>query len=301
MVAGQRLEHFQVAEREAVHPHVSPFVEAGERADVAQRRVLRHFQIIEDGARGGYAQREIFYAIAFKGGHAQLAADFLPGRFRDERPRIERRDARLRAETLPETVGERLLHEHFLGRQRAQQHIHVFIRSLGHLEGASRNVEQGQAGLLAGEGTGGQPVVFAGREQVVVIGHAGRHQFGDAALHELLGQARVFELVADGRLEAGLHEAGKIVVDGVVGDTRHLDESAVARRLAGQHQTEHAARRDGVLAIGLIEIADPVEQDRSGVLRLDVKILLEHRRQRRVFLFHRRQKYRKNRCRMLSL
>jgi hypothetical protein len=48
----------------------------------------------------------------------------------------------------------------------------------------------------------------------------------------------------------------------------------------GQRDVEGRRRRLGVLEEHLVEVAHPVEQERVGMRRLDLKILRHHRRRR---------------------
>ena len=188
-----------------------------------------------------------------------------------------------------------------MGCEGAQQHFCVIKGSLGQLEGAGRNVEKGHADFLAAERERGQPVVFAGFEQVVVVGDAWGNEFRHTPFHQLFGELGVFKLVAHGHFVAVLHEPRQVVVNGVVRNAGHFDKLAVARRLAREHDAQHSTGFEGIFTVGFIKIADTVQQDGFGILGFDLEILLEHRRSRCVFLFHCKQKYRKNRRRMLSL
>ena len=109
--------------------------------------------------------------------------------------------------------------------------------------------------------------------------HARRHQFRDAALHELLRQLRVFQLVADGHALAGTDQLRQVRVEGVMREARHLVALVVTVVTVGQRDAEDTRCRDGVLALRLIEVTTPEEHHRVGVLRLQVEELLHHRGQ----------------------
>ena len=293
--AGQRLEDFEVAHREAVHPDIVPLVQARNGPDVAQGAVLRHFQVIQHGPGGLDGQRHVIDAEPFERAGAELAAEFVAGRFRREHPRVERRDAGFLREALAEALHVGALQQDFAGREGAEQDVGIVQRPLRDLERAGRDVEKGQSRFLSAEIQRGEPVVLARAQQVVVVGQARRDEFRHAAAHELFGELRVFELVADRGLVARVHQLGQVVLQRVVGDAGHFDEAAVSGGLARKHDAQHAAGRERIFAVGLVEVADPVQQDGFGILGLDLEVLPEHRRGRSVFLFHREQKYRKNR------
>ena len=90
---------------------------------------------------------------------------------------------------------------------------------------------------------GCQEVVLLVVEHVVVHRHAGRNEFGDAALDQFLGEFGVFQLVADGHTHAGTYQFGQISVEGMIGETGHLGSRLGAAASVGaacEGDTEHA-------------------------------------------------------------
>ena len=69
---------------------------------------------------------------------------------------------------------------------------------------------------------GGEEVVLALFEHLVVDGDTGRNQLNDTAFHEGLGEFGIFELLADGHAVAGAHESRQVRVEGVVGKPRQF-------------------------------------------------------------------------------
>ena len=109
-------------------------------------------------------------------------------------------------------------------------------------------------------------------------GNARGEDLRDAALDEfVLHQRRVFELVADGHLVARADEFLEVSFYGMVREARHRRVPLFAVGAAREHKPEHLAREHGVVGIGLIEVADAVQEYCLGVLRLDAEILLQHR------------------------
>ena len=250
--------------------------------------MLGHFEIKQCGTGSGDAGQHPFHAESFERADTELGADFLVSRIGHERPRVKRGDAGAPfAKTLPEAIHEGSLHQHFVRSQRAEEHLGVVERALCELEGTRRNIEKGHTDLLSAKAECRQIVILAGLEQIVIVSDAGGDELRDAPFHQFFCEFRILQLVADSYFVAGLHESGHVVVDGVVGDAGHFDESAAAGGLARQHKAEHAAGRERIFAVGFVEVADAVEEQGFGILGFDLEVLLEHRGLWRVFLFHR--------------
>ena len=102
--------------------------------------------------------------------------------------------------------------EHLLGLEIADELLHIVVGALATEELAGGNVEERHAAGGLAEVDGTEEVVLLVVEHVVLHGHAGRDELGDATLHQLLGQLRVFQLVADGHPLAGAYELGQVGV-----------------------------------------------------------------------------------------
>ena len=92
-----------------------------------------------------------------------------------------------------------------------------------------------------------QEVVFAQVEHVVVNRHARGDKFGDAAFHQLFGEFRVFELLADCHAFAGTHQLGQIGVEGVVWKSCQLNALLRAIGAAGECESQNFG--GGILAV----------------------------------------------------
>ena len=282
--SGRALEDFQIADGELVHPDELLLVDAGDRTDVPESCVLGLFEIGEQGAGRADGEREALHGVALEAPDLKLRAEFLHGGVVDEGPFVEAGDVVV-AESLPDRPGHVFLDHELFRLQGGKQGGDVVGASLGDLEGSGGHVEEGCPALVTLEAQPRQVVVLLLLEHGFAEGYSGSQDFRDPALHQLgLREGRVFELVADGHLVAGLHELVEVAVDGMVGESGHLDLPLVAVGAPGEHEAEHLAGQHCVVGVGLVEIAHPVEQHRLGMLGLDAEILFQ---QRRVFCLFR--------------
>ena len=116
------------------------------------------------------------------------------------------------------------------------------------------------------------------------VGHAGtgRHKLRDASLDECLGQFRVFKLVADSHTFACTDELRQVGVEGMIGEASHrgaLRHARLAVVSVGERDAENLSGNHRIVGIRLVEIATTEQQQRLGVLRLEVVELLHHRGQ----------------------
>lgn len=86
-----------------------------------------------------------------------------------------------------------------------------------------RQVQERDPGFLLARMEGGQIVVRAGLEDLVVERRSGGDQLGDAPLDNALGEPRILQLVADGHPVACPHEFGQVIVQGMVWEAREFD------------------------------------------------------------------------------
>ncbi len=133
---------------------------------------------------------------------------------------------------------------------------------------------------------GGEEVVLAVGEHVVVEGDAWGDKLGDAALDEFLGELRVLELLADGHALARAHELGEVGVEGVMGKSGELDVLGRAVGAACEGDAEDLGCGDGVVGERLVEVAHAEEQHGVGMLLFHLEILL-HQGRLHNFLCHR--------------
>src|SRR5699024_678756 len=120
---------------------------------------------------------------------------------------------------------------------------------------------------------------------VIAQHHSRRYQLDHAPLDQSLDQLGVFELLADRHALARPHQLGKVGVDGVVGKSGQFDIGGRTVGAARERDAQNAARLDGVVAEGFVEVAHAEQQDRIGMHRLDGIVLL-HERGLHVFLIY---------------
>jgi hypothetical protein len=107
---------------------------------------------------------------------------------------------------------------------------------------------------------------------------AWRQHARDAPFDQPFGEFGVFDLVADGDAVAFLDEFGEVAFVGVDGHARHRDAPVAAVLAPRQHDFQLARGDFGVGSVELVEVADLHRQQHIGVLCLQAKILLQHRR-----------------------
>ena len=180
-------------------------------------------------------------------------------RFLGEHPVFHLKGEELARERLLEAGAVAALYEHLLGGKVGEQLIYIVNRPLGSEKLAGADVEQRHASSFLAKVHGGEEVVLLAVEQGVAHHHAGGDELGDAALNELLGELWVLELVADGHALAGSHQLGQVGVEGVVRKPRHLQVlAASAVRASREGDAQDFAGHDGVVAVGLIEVAHTI-------------------------------------------
>ena len=136
---------------------------------------------------------------------------------------------------------------------------------------------------------GCKEVVLLVIEHIVAHGHTRCDQFGDAALHHFihLGQSflsldglafllGILQLVADGHSLARPDELGQIGIEGVMGESGHLGAYRSAIVSLGQRDAEYARCLNGVVAIGLVEVAAAKQHEGVGMLGLQREKLSHH-------------------------
>ncbi len=122
-------------------------------------------------------------------------------------------------------------------------------------------------------------------KQLVVESHSWRNQFGHTAFHEFLGEFRILQLVADGHLVARADKFRKIDIYGVMWESGHLDVAFVPVGFFGLDNAQNLADQYSVIRIGLVEVSDPVKQQRFGMLGFHREKLFDQRSVFRYLIF----------------
>ncbi len=133
-------------------------------------------------------------------------------------------------------------------------------------------------GYVAGMRHGGQKIVFSRSHQVGVHGGAGRDDARDIALHQFLGEPRIFHLVADGDAVPFLNEARDVAVGGVIGHAAHGDGGALFLVARGQGDFQIVRGHYGIFEEELVKIAEAEHEERVRHLLLDAVVLPHQRR-----------------------
>ena len=139
----------------------------------------------------------------------------------------------------------------------------------GKLPGA--DVDPGQSPAFAELVDRRQVAVLPGREEGEVGNRAGTDDAGDRALDQTA--AGRGHLLGDGDGVSRRQQSSQIVVERVMGDAGHRRASRAAERARGQGDARVPRQDPGVLVEGLVEVTEPVEEDRPGMLRLQIEIL----------------------------
>src|SRR5205814_2927094 len=86
-----------------------------------------------------------------------------------------------------------------------------------------------------------------------------------------------FHLVTEGDLDAGPEQLPDVVLEGVIRNAGHRQALPFAELARGQGDAQERGRALGILAEGLVEVAQAEEHDRVRMLTLDPLVLLEDR------------------------
>ena len=131
-------------------------------------------------------------------------------------------------------------------------------------------------------GDRGEEITLARIEQRLVGQRARRDDARDLALHQSLGELRVFDLLTHRGPIAGGDDLPQIAVQLVVRKSRHGNR-ILTFVTAGQRQSQFARRGLRVIVEELVEIPHPEQQQRIATGRLGVLVLLHHRRRSHAF------------------
>ena len=249
--------------------------------------MLRHFQIAEHRSSRHDGVLQMIDAETFEIFHLEVLVEFLLGCCVGESPVFHFIDKVFAAKDSVKACSHTAFHQNLLGHETHQQLIHVFGCAFGHEKFACGNIQEGHAHARLAEMDGRQEVVLATIQDIVAHGYAWCDEFGDAALHQFLGEFRVLQLVANGHAIASADEAWQVRIEGVVGETGHFGGRLRAFVVAAcECDAQHACCGDGIVAVRFVEVATTEEKHRIGVLRFEVVELAHHWRE--FFFGHRR-------------
>ena len=278
-----RRKELQVPDRELVHPNVVVLVDPRDRGDMFRIPVFGELQVVENRPRGRNAAREVVDAEALERLRAELLAEFFAVDLLGKDPFVEPVGVEPRPEGLREMILIAPLINNLFRLEIRDQLVHVAVRTLGDVELARRDVQEGDARRLAPEVYRRDVVVLLVGQDVVPEDDARCHQFDDAPLDQSLDQFRVLQLLADRNPLARPNQLRKVGVDGMVGESGQFDVGGGAVRTACERDAQDAARLDGVVAERLVEVPHAEKQNGVGMHRLD-RVILLHQGRLDVFL-----------------
>ncbi len=144
---------------------------------------------------------------------------------------------------------------------------------LGSNELAGGDVGGGDSGAGVVEHDRGNEIVAVGIEHRGVGDGAGGDHARDITLDQSLRFGRVADLLTYRYLVPGGDQPADIPLGRVVGNTGHGHAGALAHLPAGQDDIEHLGGNDRVVLEGLVEIAQPEEEEHVGITVLDIEVL----------------------------
>ena len=157
----------------------------------------------------------------------------------------------------------------------------INLHQCGHREAklAGRDIGGRKADQAARRHTdGNDEVVSRSVEQLIREGNARRNRLHDFAAHDSFRELRILHLLADGDTIALGHETAQIFGPCLHRHAREWYFGGTAIIARGEGESEHSRGGLGVLVEHLVEVAHAEEEDRALMPRLDLAILLHHRR-----------------------
>lgn len=230
--------------------------------------VLGEFEVVEDGAGGGYAAGEMVDAETLERRGRELLAEFFTVDLLREDPFVEPVGVMLRPESGGEAVFVTALVDDLLGCEVRNELVDVVVGAFGHVELARRNVEERHTGRLPAEVDRSEEGVFLVGQDIVAQHDARGDQFDDAALDQPPHLLGVFQLLADGYALARPHQLGQVGVDGMVGEPRQFDVGCRTVGPPRERNAEYAAGLDRVLAEGFVKSPTRKSRMASGCTAL---------------------------------
>ncbi|MNT06506.1 hypothetical protein D3C72_1411730 [compost metagenome] len=167
-------------------------------------------------------------------------------------------------------------------------------RGFRQTEDAGGNIDPGECklrlGAAANTGERHQIVGFRRRQQFFFGQRAGGDKPHDITFDHgfrsaLLRLGRVFHLFADGDAIAAQDELLQVVIRRMDGNAAHGNIVPHVLAAFRQRDAERTGGFDRIVKEQFVKIAHAVEQQRTGIVRLDLDILLHHRSGRRAALF----------------
>ena len=249
---------------------------------------------MQHGTGGDDGVGHALYAETFQRCGAELAREAFEGGVVAEHPLLEVKHQVFLRQVRGHGVAVPFAHQQFLGCHAGHHLVYIIGTPFGGEEFAGRDIEEGHAGVCLAGVDCGQIVVLLVREDIVVHGDTGCHQFDDSALHQGFGLLGVLELLADCHALAGADQFRQVCVEGVVGESGQFHMLCGTVGAACQGDAEDFRRGNGIVGESFIEVAHTKQQNSVGMFFLHLEVLL-HERSFDNFLGHITTKLRKNR------
>ena len=266
------LEEFQVPPRLRIQRHISVRRIRPEPRQLRQHGLMRLPQVVEHDRRRRRRQVEPLAAVGVERPRAEVIENAPPRRVRREprvgRPRhAPRRRVRVNARSVR-------LRENDLRRRKAREFLRDRSRRQlrdGELPGG--DVRERDARLRAARRDGREVVVRARLQHPRLDHRAGRHHPRDLPPDDALAVG-LRDLLRDGDAMPLADEFRQIAVERVIGNARERNDLALPHIALRQHDLQVAGGEAGVLVEHLVEVAEAVEEQRVGMTRLDLQVLL---------------------------
>ena len=279
-----RTKQFQRTDGKLIQTHITLFLDARKRGDVGNLRVQRLFQILQDSTSSNDTTLQMVNAKTLQRLYVEVLEKFLMGRLFRKYPVVEFESHETIAKVTFEVVFATPIVKHLLGLEITNELLHVIVSTLAHQEFTRRDVQERNATGRLAKMHSRKEVVLLVVQHRILHRHTWRHQFRNTSLDELLCQFGVFQLVADGYTFASTNQLRQISIKGMMGKTCHLVALIIAIIPVGERNAQYPRSNDGILAIGLVEVATTKQQQGLRVLCLEVKKLFHHRSQLLTFL-----------------
>ena len=281
--AREAARELQVAPRGRVDRHQAARRLTERRPEQGQPALLRELEVVDDRPqRAGFGPAEGSEAVEAL--RAEDRGDPGIGGGGIEARRGQRRRGGAGLGDQAAQLGLLALGDQHLARGEPRQHRPEPGAGAGRdREVAGGDVGPGEGALAAHLGIGGEIIVASGFEQAFLGQRARGHQTDHRAGHHgfraaFLCRRRILHLLADCDPEALADQGQEIALGGMDRHAAHGDVLAEMLAALGQGDVERRRRGLGVGEEHLVEIAHAIEEQRIGMLRLDLVVLRHHRR-----------------------
>ena len=268
------------------HEAIDPI--GGEGLDLGELRALRIGEIAQQAASGPGCERQTAESEAIERANLEVPLQRLGRAVDTPMPVVGRTHGQ--SVRQPDLIGERrIVHESVgmdelddpearqFAASRQQARCLGIRRKLGGKKLASGDIGGGDAGAGAFEDDRGDEVVPVRVEHRRFGDGPWGDDAGDIALDQALRLRCLADLLAHGDLVPRGDQLADVSLGGVVGNSGQGNAMALAHLAAGEHDIEHAGGDDGVVLEGLVEVAQPKEEDDVGVALLDIEVLAAQR------------------------